>query len=673
MLIDAKDAYLAIRNGEFVPYFQPLVELRTGQLSGFEVLARWNHPEKGMISPIEFIPMAEKDGWIGALGQDLLRKAFAIAAEIPEPLVLAINISPVQLHDLSLPKQIRTASEEMGFPMNRVMVEITESALTGNMEYAMTIAQELKAMGSKLALDDFGTGYSSLLHLQSLPFDELKVDRSFVSSMMERRESRKIVAAVVGLGQSLGLTTVGEGVETQDQAEMLLWMGCGQGQGWLYGRPVPASQVPTVVATLRQKMTSTGLPSPWKGLSSSNLDAFPAQRMAQLQAVYDGAPVGLGFLDRNLRHVSLNRRLAEINGFSVEENLGRSAAEVDPELFLQFEPYVRRALDGEAIKGVAVKKPATDTEAEKAYLMSYQPAWDEGGEVIGVSVAMVDISELKRADDALQESEDQYRHMVGLNPQTPWIMDPEGRKLDVSPQWERTTGVTKEETRDHEWIEELHPEDVQTTMDVIAASVKLEQPINVEYRVKRTDGGWRWMRSWGDPRFNAEGKLVCWSGSVEDIDDRKQMEEALRKSQAQLQAVLAVVPVGVILADAPDGLPSIANPEAKRIFRDPALETLPISAIALPVRAPDEPVVLPELPLERALVHGEATTAEGLLCKRADGTEVWVSLAGAPILDQDGKIAGAVMTIQELDDARLERLRAEADGDTRVSSPLATA
>ena len=203
----------AIENDEFVPFFQPLVTLCTGQLAGFEILARWRHPELGMVPPAQFISIAEKEGLIGSLTRRLLSKVFSSAKVIPDPLSIAINISPKQLQDLSLPKQIEDAAATSGFPLSRVVIEVTESALVDNLDSAQTIAKGLKSLGVKIALDDFGTGYSSLLHLQSLPFSELKVDRGFVSTMTESRQSRKIVAAVVGLGQSLGLATVAEGVE----------------------------------------------------------------------------------------------------------------------------------------------------------------------------------------------------------------------------------------------------------------------------------------------------------------------------------------------------------------------------------------------------------------------------------------------------------------------------
>ena len=248
---DPWDLRRALENGEFFPYFQPLVVLATGKLHGFEVLARWEHPNLGMISPDIFIPMAESDGLIGEVSSQVLQKAFEAIALHGKGLRLAFNISPLQLKDLTLPRHIRQIAEDAGFPLECATVEITESAMAEDMTAARSISADLKAMGCRIALDDFGTGYSSLYHLKSLPFDELKVDRSFVSSMTTERESRKIVAAVVGLGQSLGLKTIAEGIETQEQADMLLRLGCDMGQGWHYGRPAPAEQLSSVIELRR--------------------------------------------------------------------------------------------------------------------------------------------------------------------------------------------------------------------------------------------------------------------------------------------------------------------------------------------------------------------------------------------------------------------------------------
>jgi diguanylate cyclase (GGDEF)-like protein len=226
-----------------VPHFQPLVEMGTGRLIGFEMLARWPHPARGMVSPAEFVPIAEETGLIGPMTDRLLRRACCIAMAWPPDILLACNVSPLQLRDRDLPAMVRAALGESGLPPHRLELEITESALVGDLDLARDLLNELKALGVRLALDDFGTGYSSLRHLNMLPFDKLKIDAGFVGAMVGNVESRKIVAAVVGLGHSLGLITVAEGVEEPETATLLRDLGCDIGQGWLFGRPVSAEAI----------------------------------------------------------------------------------------------------------------------------------------------------------------------------------------------------------------------------------------------------------------------------------------------------------------------------------------------------------------------------------------------------------------------------------------------
>ncbi|HZD51212.1 MAG TPA: EAL domain-containing protein [Silvibacterium sp.] len=539
-LIDLRNA---IERRQIVPSFQPIVALRTGQLWGFEVLARWHHPQLGLISPERFIPLAETTGLIGPLFQAMLAGAIdtfglmaASTSGVPEYLTLSVNISPVQLRDRLLPEQIRSTTEQAGFPASRLMIEITESGLVGNLELARGIADDLKAMGVRLALDDFGTGYSSLLHLNSLPLDEIKIDRSFVQSMSYRRESRKIAAAIIGLGHSLGLTTIAEGIEDKTHADMLFYLGCELGQGWLYSPPVPAADIPAILG--RDALASAAGTPMLAADMASGLEASPAQRLAQLQAIYDGAPVGLCFIDRDLRYVSQNQHLSEISAAPLGPRLGKKIAEAMPMVYLQMEPYLRRALEGEAIPHLEIltERPGSPSELN-TILVSLQPARDEAGEIVGISIAGMDITERKRIEQALRESEEHYRNTVELSPHVTWTAAPDGKILGASPRWEQLTGLKLSETLGYGWRNALHPDDLAATDKKWAASLADGNPVDVEFRISHGDGTWRWMRSRARARRGENGEIVRWYGVVEDIDDRKRAEEARRAAEDRLEAL----------------------------------------------------------------------------------------------------------------------------------------
>ena len=232
---------LAIPRGEIVPYFEQQVDLTTGRLHGFEVLARWDHPTRGLVSPEVFIPIAEETGMIAELSLAVMRQAFDAARDWDHALTLSINISPWQLRDPWLAQKIIKTLTETGFPASRLEIEITESALFENLALAQSIVGSLKNQGVQVALDDFGTGYSSLAHLRALPFDRIKIDRSFVTSINENAESAAIVNAITRLGDSLNLPITAEGIEDAAIEERLRALGCSKGQGWLYGRPLSAA------------------------------------------------------------------------------------------------------------------------------------------------------------------------------------------------------------------------------------------------------------------------------------------------------------------------------------------------------------------------------------------------------------------------------------------------
>lgn len=242
------DIRAAIPNDEFVPYFEQQIDLQTGELAGFEMLARWVSPMRGLIPPDEFIPVAEETGMIGDLSLSIIRKAMLEAKNWDPKLTVSVNISPVQLKDPWLAQKIVKLLVETGFPANRLEVEITESSLFKNLSLAQSIVSSLKNQGIQIALDDFGTGYSSLAHLRALPFDRIKIDRSFVSTMLENSESAAIVNAIAGLGTSLCVPITAEGIEEQSLVEKLRDLGCTKGQGWYYGQPMSVENVRKLLA-----------------------------------------------------------------------------------------------------------------------------------------------------------------------------------------------------------------------------------------------------------------------------------------------------------------------------------------------------------------------------------------------------------------------------------------
>ncbi|SNS09650.1 diguanylate cyclase/phosphodiesterase [Sphingomonas laterariae] len=237
-----------IPRGEFVPYYEQQIDLETGQLQGFEVLARWNHPIQGIIGPDIFIPVAEEAGLIGDLSTAVMRQAFEEAKSWDAGLTLSVNISPSQLKDPWLAQKIVKLLVETGFPASRLEIEITETSLFENLGLAQSIIGSLKNQGIRLALDDFGTGYSSLAHLRALPFDRIKIDKSFVLSMSENPESAAIVNAITRLGESLNLPITAEGIEDPGIIEQLKAIGCHKGQGWHYGKPMTVNQVRRLLA-----------------------------------------------------------------------------------------------------------------------------------------------------------------------------------------------------------------------------------------------------------------------------------------------------------------------------------------------------------------------------------------------------------------------------------------
>ena len=241
------DLRMAIENDELSLHYQPLADLTTGRICGFEALLRWNHPERGSVGPETFIPVAEESGLIVALGSWVLREACAEAATWQPSLRLAVNLSPVQFLHGDLAGEVDQILRDTGFAADRLDLEVTEGLLIKDPEGALAILRQLKAMGVQISMDDFGTGYSSLSYFRSFPFDKVKIDQSFVRDMIGNHQALAIVRSVIGLGRGLGMPIVAEGVETDEQLATLQEEGCTQAQGYLISRPGPIEHFDAII------------------------------------------------------------------------------------------------------------------------------------------------------------------------------------------------------------------------------------------------------------------------------------------------------------------------------------------------------------------------------------------------------------------------------------------
>ncbi|WP_181702849.1 bifunctional diguanylate cyclase/phosphodiesterase [Chthonobacter albigriseus] len=237
------DLRLAILNNELSVHYQPIVTVNGGRIVSCEALMRWRHPVRGLVSPALFVPIAEEAGLIGQLGRWVLLRACHDARNWPSDVKVAVNFSAAQFCGCHIPDLVREAIAETGLETRRLELEITESVLIQNSESVLQVLQELNAMGVTIAMDDFGTGYSSLGYLRRFPFDKIKIDQSFIADLTRSSEAQAIVAAIVGLGTTLAMTTTAEGVETEEQLVLLKAIGCQQAQGFLFARPVPADQL----------------------------------------------------------------------------------------------------------------------------------------------------------------------------------------------------------------------------------------------------------------------------------------------------------------------------------------------------------------------------------------------------------------------------------------------
>jgi len=509
----------ALQAGEVWPAFQPLVHLRSRRIVGFEVLARWTSPVLGAVSPGVFIPLADGLGLLHELSLYLIREACTLARDWPGDFYLAFNLAPSQFLLPDLAEQIQATVTEVGFPMKRVQIEITENALFHDSQVARRSVDAIKRSGATLSLDDFGTGHSSLTRLQSLPFDEIKIDASFVRDLESDSGSLKIVTAVLGLGQSLGVHVIAEGIETDRQAKLLQHMGCTLGQGYLLGRPAPHAQA---LAQLARDGCHSGHDSP--------LDASPFQRLHQLETLYKDAPVGLCFLDTEMRIISANPKVIQYLGLERMELRGRSVKK------LLNQPGSGSLLD--ALEQVCAGAELAPTEylhkgTGSTFLVAHQRVCNELDEWLGISLVVIDITARVTAEQVLQQSEEHFRRSIELGPNIAWAAGPDGAVDYMGPAFEWTP-LNSVQERYERWRDRMDPQDRDRVHAEWLAHLPSRAPFKTEFRILWPDNSWRWVRSQAYPHLNEQGEVLRWYGVIMDISGERRLEHRVAELEQKM-------------------------------------------------------------------------------------------------------------------------------------------
>lgn len=507
----------AINRGHVWPAFQPIIDIRGGAVAGFEILARWSDPEIGDLSPLEFIPLLEEHGLIDALTNTLLQQACGAAANWPGKFFLAFNLSPVQLVHNSLPERLALSAREAGFETKRLQVEVTEGALLPDKEAAFSTLHKLVERGISISIDDFGTGYSNFERLGVFPFKKLKIDARFVQKLDQDASKRRIVAALIGLGHSLGMSIVAEGIETPAEERILRELGCDLGQGWVYSKAVRAE---TAYAILIARGEHRELDPP--------LDISPFQQLHQLESLYRQAPVGLCFLDLHLRHVRANERFASIYGLTPSELEGKPIDDV----LTGDDLLVARSILNQLLSGALSQSQQYTLNGRDILIISYKVI-DVGNEIIGFSLVSLDVTEQNKSRQALIEREEHFRNAVELGPNISWSATPEG----IIDYMSHTSSDTAEiSSREHvlRWIEQIHPDDLPRITSYWLGWLHTRAPYEADFRVLWPDGQYRWVSSRARPHCNERGEVIRWYGVTVDISRQKELEAKLQKLETTL-------------------------------------------------------------------------------------------------------------------------------------------
>ena len=520
----------ALEKKEFRLYYQPKLDLVSGDIVGIEALIRWEHPEKGVISPLEFIPLAEETGLIIPIGEWVLRSACEQSVAWQKaglhPMIMAVNLSASQLYQPDLIEKVQQILEETELLPEFLELEITESMMM-NIQQALPILHNLKKLGVRISLDDFGTGYSSLSYLREIPIDIIKIDQSFVRNCTTDPKDATIVKTIIAMAHQLNLVPVAEGVETKDHLIFLQQNLCNKAQGYLFSKPVPPEELVQNFYQIEQIIKQKGIPQ------EVNKQKWLEEALQQArQELQDTVRMHQGmifkFIERNGKfiHTLCDGELLYRINLTPEQIAGRELQDFidkkdDNERRLQ---YYRKAWKGE-------EKVTFEAEANGIWCLVTLRPIRRGGHVVEVIGSCVDITERKKIVESLRLSESKYRLIAENTQDLIGVLDTKGIMQYASPSHERVLGYSSQVFEGNLVFDLVHPDDIFHIYTQYANMVLSKTPCYVEFRYKHVNGGWVYMEALGTPVLDEKNEVNHLVVVARDISERMKAEELIRKSE----------------------------------------------------------------------------------------------------------------------------------------------
>lgn len=518
----------AMERKEFRLYYQPKLDLVTGKIIGVEALIRWDHPEKGLVPPLEFIPLAEETGFIIELGEWVLttaclqNKAWQEAGYLP--LLMSVNLSARQLYQPNFVQRVNQILNETKLAPECLIFEITEGIMLDAF-HAPRVIKELKSIGVQISLDDFGTGFNSLQYLHELPIDKIKIDQSFIRNCTSDLNDATIVKSVIELAHQLKMGVVAEGIETKEQLNYLQQNLCNIGQGYLFSKPLPPKELVKNFNQIEQVMIRDGFP-PERNYQIRIKESMENNRQEMLNRVK--MQQGLFFKFKKMEgkfiHTLCDGKLLYRMGLTPNQVIGKELSDFLPLSFAEdLDRYYRKAWDGE--EDVTYEKEINGIY----YITSLSPI-RRGGFVTEVIGASINITKLKQAEEALKVSESKYRIITENTQDLIRVINLNNRIEYASPSHETVLGYPPEVYQGHLIFEMMHPDDVVRVKNEYADMALSRKPMQTEFRLKYANGGWVDLEIKATPVFHND-KIKQFVIVARDITKRKQAEELIRKSE----------------------------------------------------------------------------------------------------------------------------------------------